>query len=181
MPPFVGTPSDAQDQMRERRLAHRQSEQTQAAARDARVEAHGKVASESNKNKWDSLKAPFRERCRIGLLEDLAVNAATYVIELESRTRSLVDDLEDLDRHRAMLVDKLVNLCKSQRRMLREVTASSILPAGLGELTGQSAFRITSTRFPRPRLGASSRLGSTSGPRARLRQTRNAQTASPKP
>ncbi len=148
VPAFIGTPSDAQAQMRELQVAHRQAAQRQEAAKDARVSAHGRVTSEANKSKWDTLTAPIRERCRIGLLDDLAVNAAAYVVELESRTRSLADDLEDLDRHRSMLVDKLVNLCKSQRRMLREVTASSMLPEGLGELSGQSAFKITFDTVP---------------------------------
>ena len=121
--------------------------------------AHGKLTSEANKDKWDTLKAPIRERCRIGLLDDLAVNAASYVVELESRTRSLTDDLEDLDRHRSMLVDKLVNLCKSQRRMLREVTASSMLPEGLGELSGQSAFKIIFDTVPEAEARASWRPG----------------------
>ena len=47
-----------------------------------------------------------------------------------------------MDTHRAILRDDLLSLCREQRRLLREVSMSSRLPSGLGDLTGQPAIKI---------------------------------------
>jgi hypothetical protein len=47
-----------------------------------------------------------------------------------------------MDTHRSILRDGLLSLCREQRRLLREVSMSSRLPSGLGDLTGQPAIKI---------------------------------------
>lgn len=137
---YLGSAEDALDDMQQAVETHRE-----AAGRTARREAQRRDAADQVRKvagDWAMVSSPIREQCRTAPVDQLAADAAGYARVVDIRARSLADDLAGLDRHRDALVTQLLSLCQTQRRLLREVTAHSKLPAGFGDLSGQPAFKI---------------------------------------
>jgi hypothetical protein len=74
--------------------------------------------------------------------EELYDRAKAWAVELGIRTKSIREELEELNRHRESLVNQLHGLAEAQLRLLRAVSRSSNIPAGFGELSGKPAFSI---------------------------------------
>jgi hypothetical protein len=134
--------------MRER-LRARSAAATAAAAAEATawrsLDALKEVARDEA---WAAVGTPIRERCRVAGAEELAAEAREWMPMLAVRTRTLADDLRDLDEHRHVLFLQLRDLGLAQLTRLREVTRASRLPDGLGGLTGHPAFKISFERAP---------------------------------
>ena len=168
-PPFIGTTADASEQMpRGPGRPQGRPTTTSDSAKDARVAAHGAIMQEANRGRWDTIGAPIARA--VPRLEPRPArdSAGADASQLDLRARSIDDDLEDLNRHRIMLVDKLVALCRTQRRMLKEVHRSSELPHSLGELSGMKSFKIEFDPLPedqaRAKLAARVDQWATAGP-----------------
>jgi hypothetical protein len=122
--------------------AHRQAETAERTARDELGEALNNVRSAATERRWRDLDAPVASRVRALPDADLITEAATLARRIRSMAESARGDLEALDTHRAILRDGLLNLCREQRRLLREVTRASRLPTGLGEFSDHPAIKI---------------------------------------
>lgn len=113
--------------------------------RDMRGQLGNAVAAAralANNPRWRELEAPLVLRVR-GLQDvQLIAEAPTLGGRIRAVAASAEGDLAAMDTHRQVLRDGLVAMCREQRRLLREVSNSSRLPAGLGELTGQPSIRI---------------------------------------
>jgi hypothetical protein len=142
-PEFDGTPEEARALMRARLKDRTEAADLVNQAEGKRWDALNDVKDVARDEAWNAVKSPIRERCKLGDADDLAMQAETWMPMLQVRARSLGDDLRDLDRHRDVLVDQLQSLCSTQLARLREVNRASRLPAGLGGLSDQPAFKIT--------------------------------------
>ena len=136
---YLGSAEDALNDMRRSVDGHRRAAEATRFRESQRRDAADHVRKVAGD--W-SVSSPIREQCRTAPVEQLAADATGYARVVEIRARSLADDLANLDRHRDTLVTQILGLCQVQRRLLREVTALSKLPAGFGDLSGQAAFKI---------------------------------------
>lgn len=142
MPAYAGAPGDAGARMRELLQAREAARVTLETAAARAAEAWALVRDTAVSEDWISLTSAIRERCRVSPADEVAVHAASWARDLGVRVLSLRHDLEELDTHRDQLVLRLVDLCDTQRRLLLDVTRQSVLPDGLGGLSGQPAFKI---------------------------------------
>jgi hypothetical protein len=90
----------------------------------------------------------LKERCRADSDDVLAPDAADMARSAEQDRASIDADLAELVVHRNTLVTTLVGLSSTQRRLLTLVNRASRLPDGLGDLSGQAAFKIDFEPLP---------------------------------
>lgn len=115
------------------------------ADRDAATELHKTVVEAravAIRPQWARLTAPAVVRLRELPEEDLIAEAEVLGKRVLVMSESAASDLRDLDVHRGILRDSLQSLCRDQRRLLREVSRSSRLPDGLGDLAHKPAIKI---------------------------------------
>ncbi|WP_370948845.1 hypothetical protein AB5J62_15185 [Amycolatopsis sp. cg5] len=145
---FEGTRIVARDRMREylRRQVTADREEREAKGRlhHAIVTARGSAMS----TRWSKLEAAAAIRIRSLPEPDLVAEAAVLAKRVLASAESAAADLRELDKHRGILRDSLLSLCRDQRRMLREVSRYSKLPEGLGELSHQPALKIHFAEAP---------------------------------
>ncbi|MCY1144125.1 hypothetical protein OWR29_39535 [Actinoplanes sp. Pm04-4] len=139
---YAGGKDTARIDMRTLFQAHRQAETAERTARDLLGEAVTNVRAGANEPRWRDLDAPAAARLRALPDADLITEAQTLAHRIQSMAESARADLNDLDTHRTILRDGLLTLCREQRRLLREVTRASRLPAGLGEFSDHPAIKI---------------------------------------
>jgi len=139
---YAGSKDTARTDMRTLVQAHRQAEAAERAARDELGEAVTNVRAGATDPRWRDLDAPVAARVRALRDADLITEAETLARRIQSMAESARGDLDALDTHRAILRDGLLTLCREQRRLLREVTRASRLPAGLGEFSDHPAIKI---------------------------------------
>lgn len=141
-PAFIGPKRDAQQTMRRLIAAQRASDTAEREARDRLRDAVSRARAAANDPQWRELEAPLVLRIR-GLEDSQLVGeAATLATRIRALATSAAGDLEAMDTHRAILRDSLIVMCREQRRLLREVSRSSRLPRGLGQISGQPALKI---------------------------------------
>lgn len=151
---FAGLADDAGDKMGELLDARNQAEEAARLAREQLSESVNSARVLANGAAWRTLDEPVLTRIRL-LRDDELVAEATLLGQRVSKAAAAArGDLDEMDTHRTILRDGLVALCRDQRRLLREVSRSSQLPAGLGELTGQSAIKIRFEEAPDDVAGA---------------------------
>lgn len=121
---------------------HRVAVDAERLARDELREAVNLARAVAGDHRWHELDAPVAVRVRMLREPDLVSEAAVLSHRISAMARSAGEDLAHLDTHRAILRDGLLSLCRDQRRLLREVSRLSRLPAGLGDLSGQPAIKI---------------------------------------
>lgn len=139
---FSGPKRDAQSVMRDLVEAQQNADSNERDARSALSDAVSTARAAANDPHWRDLEAHLVLRIR-GLQESqLVAEAPLLSTRIRAVSASAAGDLDAMDTHRTILRDSLVAMCREQRRLLREVTASSRLSAGLGELTGQPAIKI---------------------------------------
>ncbi|MBF4996488.1 hypothetical protein IRT45_04880 [Nocardia sp. BSTN01] len=155
---FNGPADSAREKMRAHIKDHQHADRAARDARDAIHAAVTKVRATATDPRFAALETPDIIRLRSLQEADLIAEAETLARRIRTVTDSARADLEQLDVHRSILCDDLLALCRTQRRMLREVSQSSRLPAGLGDLSDNPAIKI---RFEEaPAVEATARLAS---------------------
>jgi hypothetical protein len=145
---YTGNREVARTEMRKR---IKEQQATDQAARSASKELDAAVAKAravANKSRWARLTVPAVMRLRELPDTDLIAEADLLGKRMLAMSESAAADLKELDQHRAILRDSLQSLCREQRRLLREVSRSSRLPDGLGDLTHKPAIKILFEEAP---------------------------------
>lgn len=151
---FAGLADDAGDKMGELLDARNKAEEAARLAREQLSESVNATRALANGVTWRSLDEPILTRIRLLRDDELVAEATLLGQRVRKAAAAARGDLDEMDTHRTILRDGLVALCRDQRRLLREVSRSSQLPAGLGELTGQSAIKIRFEEAPDDVAGA---------------------------
>lgn len=121
------------------------AERADRAEGDARQELRSAVHAAravATDPRWRDLDSPVAVRIRTLPDADLVAESDRLARRVGAMAESAAGDLAAMDTHRAILRDEMVALCREQRRLLREVSRTSRLPAGLGDLSGQAAIKI---------------------------------------
>jgi hypothetical protein len=143
MPPFEGPKELARTEMRRLLTEHQESAEHAAATASALAEALGRARRIANDPRWASVPGHLPTRIR-GLTDhEFTAEAAELNDRIAAVAESARGDLDNLDTHRGLLRDGLIQLCSDQRSLLRDVSSSSRLPDGLGGLSGQLAIKIS--------------------------------------
>lgn len=141
-PPLSGTKRDASRAMRNLLEQQQKSDSREREAKTALSNAINAARYESQLPRWESLNKHLVLRLRRLTDHEFTAEAEPLAETVRTFAVSTSGDLEKMDTHRNLLRDSLFDLCRQQRRLLREVGNSSRLPAGLGELSDQPAIKI---------------------------------------
>ncbi|GIE90723.1 hypothetical protein [Actinoplanes regularis] len=142
---FSGDATAASHQYRESRRAALKKQTAAVEARrvlDALAESLHQLAAEA---RFTRLAIPFRTLIGEVPIAELSGHAAEWARQLRPRMRSLSDDLAQVDRHRAIILDRLTAIVDGALRKLRAAQRLSQLPEGLGDWTGLEFLRIGGT------------------------------------
>lgn len=145
---YSGPADDAGDKMSRLLDSRNKAEEAARSAREQLSESVNAARALANSATWRSLDEPVLTRIRLLRDDELVAEATLLGQRVRKAAAAARGDLDEMDTHRTILRDGLVSLCRDQRRLLREVSRSSQLPAGLGELTGQSAIKIRFDEAP---------------------------------
>ncbi|PEG35356.1 hypothetical protein CQY20_22035 [Mycolicibacterium agri] len=145
---YTGPVDDAGDRMGALLEARNKAEEAARLAREQLSEAVNTARAIANSATWRDLDEPVLTRIRLLRDDELVAEATLLGQRVRKAATAARGDLDEMDTHRTILRDGLVSLCREQRRLLREVSRSSQLPAGLGELTGQAAIKIRFDEAP---------------------------------
>ena len=162
---FAGSKDAARSTMKDMLDIQRQADRVERSARENLQSAVNIVRRVASDARWHALDKPVAVRIRILPDPDLVAESDILSRRVRALTESASGDLAAMDTHRAILRDELVTLCREQRRMLREVSRTSRLPAGLGDLSGQPAIKIRFEDAPNDETAArlASRVDSWAG------------------
>ncbi|MFG3709304.1 hypothetical protein [Micromonospora sp. NPDC047730] len=103
------------------------------------------VAQCAADRKFETLNAPVRTQIVAIHRNTLPDHATTWIEALRPRLRSLVDDLDQIDRHRKAIVVRLQALVEDALRTLRQAQRLSRLPRGLSDWSEKEFLRIAFT------------------------------------
>lgn len=145
---FAGTRDAARQRMRDLLDDHHRAEKAENEARKMLHDAVVDARAAAGETRWRDLGAPVAVRLRALRENELVGEAPTLARRIAAMTTSALGDLDAMNTHRSVLRDGLVSLCREQRRLLREVSRSSRLPAGLGDLSAQPAIKIRFEEAP---------------------------------
>lgn len=123
------------------RNTHRTATEAERELR-ARAERLTRCAADG---RFESLVIPIRTQILGVLLSELPNHAALWRDQLRPRLRSLSDELTQVTRHRAVIVERLRAMVDEALRTLRSAQRLSKLPKGLGEWSGEEFLRIAYT------------------------------------
>ncbi|MFE1100315.1 hypothetical protein ACFW4K_07340 [Nocardiopsis alba] len=98
-------------------------------------------------DKYDSLNIPIRRQILTLSLEELTDQAPGWDIPLASRLRSLTDDLNQIGRHRQVIINHLKGEVDKALAMLRSAQRLSALPRSLTEWAGQEFIQFNFDRL----------------------------------
>ncbi|WP_369381002.1 hypothetical protein [Streptomyces sp. cg36] len=118
-----------------------------SAAETAVREASDVLVRHANATRYEQVRTPARQQIRELPAAALPEHAAAWAAAFAPRLRVLTDELEQLERNRDSIVDRLRGLVESALTTLRSAQRLSQLPEGLGEWSGQEFLRI---RFEEP-------------------------------
>jgi hypothetical protein len=118
-----------------------------SAAEAAVREASDILVRHSNSTRYEQVRTPARQQIRELPASALPEHAQKWADAFAPRLRVLTDELEQLERNRDSIVDRLRGLVESALATLRSAQRLSRLPEGLGEWSGQEFLRI---RFEEP-------------------------------
>ncbi|MFI5960445.1 hypothetical protein [Cryptosporangium sp. NPDC051539] len=161
---YRGSTTDARTRMRDLLGTYRTADDAERSARDQQRDAITAVRAAASDARWRHVDAPAAIRLRTLKDSDLIAEAAQLGRRVQAIAESAKGDLESLDTHRTILRDGLLSLCREQRRLLREVTRASRLPAGLGDISEAPAIKIRFDGARTRRHSAASPTASTPGP-----------------
>ncbi|MGB8941280.1 MAG: hypothetical protein WCD21_13740, partial [Streptomyces sp.] len=110
-------------------------------------EASDILVRHANSTRYEQVRTPARQQIRELPASALPEHAKKWADAFAPRLRVLTDELEQLERNRDSIVDRLRGLVESSLATLRSAQRLSQLPEGLGEWSGQEFLRV---RFEEP-------------------------------
>ncbi|MFE9249525.1 hypothetical protein [Streptomyces sp. NPDC007088] len=144
---FDGTLAEARTATAEARRSLRGCAADLSAAEAAVREASDILVRHANSTRYEQVRTPARQQIRELPAAALPEHAAKWAEAFAPRLRVLSDELDQLERNRDSIVDRLRGLVESSLATLRSAQRLSRLPEGLGEWSGQEFLRI---RFEEP-------------------------------
>ncbi|MET9763614.1 hypothetical protein ABZ016_31990 [Streptomyces sp. NPDC006372] len=155
--PYPGSPEEARQSAAEARRSLRGCAADLSAAEAAVREASDILVRHANSTRYEQVRTPARQQIRELPASALPEHAQKWADAFAPRLRVLTDELEQLERNRDSIVDRLRGLVESALATLRSAQRLSRLPEGLGEWSGQEFLRI---RFEEPdQVTLTERLG----------------------
>ncbi|WP_432119171.1 hypothetical protein [Streptomyces sp. bgisy032] len=145
--PYPGSPEEARQAAAEARRSLRGCAADLSAAEAAVREASDILVRHANSTRYEQVRTPARQQIRELPASALPEHAQKWADAFAPRLRVLTDELEQLERNRDSIVDRLRGLVESALATLRSAQRLSRLPEGLGEWSGQEFLRI---RFEEP-------------------------------
>ncbi|WP_329320710.1 hypothetical protein [Streptomyces sp. NBC_01262] len=145
--PYSGTLEEARTAAAEARRGLRGCAADLSAAEAQLREASDILVRHANAARYEQVRTPARQQIRELPAAALPEHAAAWSAAFAPRLRVLTDELEQLERNRDSIVDRLRGLVESSLATLRSAQRLSRLPEGLGEWSGQEFLRI---RFEDP-------------------------------
>ncbi|MEU4467138.1 hypothetical protein AB0G20_26205 [Streptomyces sp. NPDC024017] len=144
---YPGSPEEARQAAAEARRSLRGCAADLSAAEAAVREASDILVRHANSTRYEQVRTPARQQIRELPASALPDHAQKWADAFAPRLRVLTDELEQLERNRDSIVDRLRGLVESALATLRSAQRLSRLPEGLGEWSGQEFLRI---RFEEP-------------------------------
>ncbi|MCM2393438.1 hypothetical protein [Streptomyces albipurpureus] len=144
---YPGSLPEARQSAAEARRSLRGCAAELSAAEAAVREASDVLVRHANSTRYEQVRTPARQQIRELPAAALPEHAAKWAEAFAPRLRVLTDELQQLDRNRDTIVDRLRGLVESALATLRSAQRLSRLPEGLGEWSGQEFLRI---RFEEP-------------------------------
>ncbi|WLW56564.1 hypothetical protein [Streptomyces sp. YU58] len=145
--PYPGSLEEARQSAAEARRSLRGCAADLSAAESAVREASDILVRHANSTRYEQVRTPARQQIRELPAAALPEHAQKWADAFAPRLRVLTDELEQLERNRDSIVDRLRGLVESALATLRSAQRLSRLPEGLGEWSGQEFLRI---RFEEP-------------------------------
>ncbi|GGV31211.1 hypothetical protein GCM10010495_54630 [Kitasatospora herbaricolor] len=145
--PYLGSLAEARAAAAETRRTLRTAATELSAAELAVRDASDGLIRHANAARYEAVRTPARQQIRELPAAALPDHAAAWATAFAPRLRVLTDELEQLERNRGSIVDRLRGLVESALATLRAAQRLSRLPEGLGEWSGQEFLRI---RFEDP-------------------------------
>ncbi|MFV0130947.1 hypothetical protein ACLGI4_25110 [Streptomyces sp. HMX112] len=145
--PYPGSLEEARQSAAEARRSLRGCTADLSATEAAVREACDVLVRHANSTRYEQVRTPARQQIRELPAAALPEHAARWAEAFAPRLRVLTDELEQLERNRDSIVDRLRGLVESALTTLRSAQRLSRLPEGLGEWSGQEFLRI---RFEEP-------------------------------
>ncbi|MFE9624359.1 hypothetical protein [Streptomyces sp. NPDC006527] len=145
--PYPGDLEEARQSAAEARRSLRGCAADLSAAETAVREASDVLVRHANSTRYEQVRTPARQQIRELPASALPEHAQKWADAFAPRLRVLTDELEQLERNRDSIVDRLRGLVESALATLRSAQRLSRLPEGLGEWSGQEFLRI---RFEEP-------------------------------
>ncbi|MFI8188736.1 hypothetical protein ACIF8T_08020 [Streptomyces sp. NPDC085946] len=145
--PYPGSLEEARQSAAEARRSLRGCAADLSAAEAAVREASDVLVRHANSTRYEQVRTPARQQIRELPASALPEHAQKWADAFAPRLRVLTDELEQLERNRDSIVDRLRGLVESALATLRSAQRLSRLPEGLGEWSGQEFLRI---RFEEP-------------------------------
>ncbi len=145
--PYPGSLEEARKAAAEARRSLRGCSADLSAAEAAVREASDILVRHANATRYEQVRTPARQQIRELPASALPEHAQKWADAFAPRLRVLTDELEQLERNRDSIVDRLRGLVESALATLRSAQRLSRLPEGLGEWSGQEFLRI---RFEEP-------------------------------
>ncbi|MFI8181763.1 hypothetical protein ACIF70_14750 [Actinacidiphila glaucinigra] len=155
--PHSGSLEAARTAVAESRRSLRGCAADLSAAESQLREACDVLVRHANAARYEQVRTPARQQIRELPGSALPEHAEAWHTAFAPRLRVLTDELEQLERNRDSIVDRLRGMVESSLATLRSAQRLSRLPEGLGEWSGQEFLRI---RFDDPDHAAlNERLG----------------------
>ncbi|MBV9022340.1 MAG: hypothetical protein JO362_00700 [Streptomycetaceae bacterium] len=145
--PYAGNVEEARQSAAEARRSLRGCAAGLSAAESQLREASDQLVRHANATRYEQVRTPARQQIRELPAASLPEHAAAWAAAFAPRLRVLSDELEQLERNRDSIVDRLRGLVEAALATLRSAQRLSRLPEGLGEWSGQEFLRI---RFEDP-------------------------------
>ncbi|MEU5403775.1 hypothetical protein ABZ348_31340 [Streptomyces sp. NPDC005963] len=145
--PYPGSLAEARHSAAEARRSLRGCAADLSTAEAAVREASDVLVRHANSTRYEQVRTPARQQIRELPAAALPEHAAKWAEAFAPRLRVLTDELQQLERNRDTIVDRLRGLVESALATLRSAQRLSRLPEGLGEWSGQEFLRI---RFEEP-------------------------------
>ncbi|MDH6227996.1 hypothetical protein [Streptomyces sp. MJP52] len=145
--PHPGDLAEARRAAAEARRSLRGCAADLSAAEAAVREASDILVRHANSVRYEQVRTPARQQIRELPAAALPDHARAWADAFAPRLRVLTDELEQLERNRDSIVDRLRGLVETSLATLRSAQRLSRLPEGLGEWSGQEFLRI---RFEEP-------------------------------
>ncbi|RAG83086.1 hypothetical protein DN069_24275 [Streptacidiphilus pinicola] len=145
--PVTGTLPEARHAASDARRHLRAASAELSAADLAVRDASDALIRHANSTRFEAVRTPARQQIRELPAAVLPEHAAQWAAAFAPRLRVLTDELDQLERNRDSIVDRLRGLVETSLTTLRAAQRLSRLPEGLGEWSGQEFLRI---RFEEP-------------------------------